>query len=422
MTAAGAEFVVVGAGITGLTIARELLRRGAGSVVLLEKETTLGAHASGRNSGVLHAGIYYTPDSLKARFCVRGNRMMKEFCRERGLDLDETGKVIVARTLDEVGTLAELRRRAEAAGARSSIVGEARLREIEPHAATFGVALHTPDTAVVRPRQILEALAAELAATGRARIETGTALLGPAGPRGVRTTAGVLGYDGLVNAAGAHAERVARMWGLGAEYRTLPFKGTYRKLVPERSHLVRGNIYPVPDLGQPFLGVHLTRSIDGEVYAGPTAIPALGRENYRLLDGWGLETIGILRREAVLLAADRGFRRAALAESRKYVSRLLFRQARRLVPELRPGDLVRTGKVGVRPQLVHWTQKRLVMDFVLLQDGEALHVLNAISPAFTSSMAFAEHAVSVLLGDGREQQPLPGGGEGDGEPPAGAAR
>lgn len=393
---ASCRFLVVGAGITGLTIARELLRRGADDVLLLEKEDFLGRHASGRNSGVLHAGIYYTPDTLKARFCIRGNRLMKSYCRERGLVLRETGKVIVARTPEEVPLIHELKRRADAAGARSSIIDERELSRLEPHAATCGWALHALDTAVVHPKEILEALAADIKASGRARISFGTTLVGREGRRSVRTSSGVISYERMVNAAGAYADRVARLWGLTTEYRFLPFKGTYRELIPGRRHLVRGNIYPVPDLGQPFLGVHLTRTADDHVYAGPTAIPAFGRENYRFLDGWDLETPAVLLREGVLLLTDRGFRRAALSESRKYIGRFMFREAQRLVPALEPGDLTRSEKVGVRPQLVHWREKKLVMDFVVLAEEDGVHVLNAISPAFTSSMAFAEYVVDLL--------------------------
>jgi L-2-hydroxyglutarate oxidase len=400
MNPSGCQILIVGAGITGLTIARELVVRGAEDILILEKESAPGTHASGRNSGVLHAGIYYTPDTLKARFCVKGNRLMKEFCREKRLALEETGKVIVAGSPLELEGVYELKRRADAAGARSFVLDTKELADVEPHAVTFERALYTPDTAVIRPRQILDALAAELQRSGKVKIFYSTHLVRPEGERSVRTSKGTIRYEKIVNAAGAHADRIARRWALGKEYKTLPFKGTYRKLRKDRAFLVRGNIYPVPDLEKPFLGVHLTRDIDGDVYAGPSAIPAFGRENYRLADGWGWETFPILYREGVLLLRDRSFRRAAISESRKYFRRAIFEEASRLVPELRPEDIQKTEKVGVRPQLVHWPTKRLVMDFVVIRDGDTLHILNAISPAFTSSMAFAEFVVSSLL-DGR---------------------
>ncbi|MBI4729286.1 MAG: L-2-hydroxyglutarate oxidase [Acidobacteria bacterium] len=393
----GCEVLVVGAGITGLAIARELCARGAGDVRILEKEPELGAHASGRNSGVLHAGIYYTPDTLKARYCVEGNRLMKEYCRARGLTLVECGKVIVARDASDLPALDDLKRRADAAGARASFVTPGELAEIEPHAATFERALHSPDTAVIRPKEILESLARDLVASGRARIRFGVALSGVSG--GVaRTTAGPVRYERLVNAAGAHADRVARLFGVGREYRVLPFKGTYRRLRPGRTDLCRGCIYPVPDLRTPFLGVHFTRGADGVVHLGPTAVPALGRESYRGAEGLGLESLEILAREARLLATDPVFRSAALDEPRRWVRRSFLAEARRLVPSLAPGDLARSSKVGIRPQLVHLPTRRLEMDFVLVREGPTLHVLNAISPAFTSSMAFARRAVDVMEG------------------------
>ncbi len=398
MTSKGCEFLVIGAGITGLTIARELIAAGAGDVLILEKEPGLGAHASGRNSGVLHAGIYYTPDSLKARFCAEGNRLMKEFCRSKGLTLKETGKVVVARDEAETEQLAELKARAERAGARASLIDRARLAELEPHARTHDVALHSPDTAVVKPAEILDALATELEASGRVQIACGTRFERVLDRDRVGTSLGPVRFERLVNSAGAFADRIAHGFGVGREYKLIPFKGTYKKLTPAASHLVRGSIYPVPDLGNPFLGVHLTRGADGDVYAGPTALPAFGREGYRGLGGLGRESPVIAGRDLLLLGRNAEFRRAARSETRKYLKKVVYREAAALVPELRPDDLQPSDKVGIRPQLVHWPTRSLVMDFVLIEDANALHVLNAVSPAFTSSMAFAKHAVAGFLG------------------------
>ncbi len=406
MTSKSCEFLVVGAGITGLTIARELIAAGAGNVLILEKEPALGAHASGRNSGVLHAGIYYTPDSLKARFCAEGNRLMKEFCRSKGLTLKETGKVVVARDEAETEQLAELKSRADRAGARASLVGRARLAELEPHARTHDVALHSPDTAVVKPVEILAALAADLEASGRAEIAYGARFERVLERDHVQTSLGPIRFGWLVNSAGAFADRIAHAFGAGREYKLIPFKGTYRKLTPRSAHLVRGSIYPVPDLGNPFLGVHLTRGADGDVYAGPTALPAFGREGYRGVRGLGREAPVIAGRDLLLLRRNKDFRRAARSETRKYLKKVVYREAAALVPELRLDDLQPSDKVGIRPQLVHWPTRELVMDFVLVKDGTSLHVLNAVSPAFTSSMAFAKHAVSTLLAGRSAQLPF----------------
>lgn len=396
------QVLVIGAGITGLMIARELVRRGADSIVILEKEPGVGVHASGRNSGVLHAGLYYTPDTLKARFCVEGNRQMKAFCREKGLPIRETGKVIVARGPSDIEWLHELQRRAEACGARASLIDQQTLTEREPYASTYDCALFVPETAVIQPRAVLAALEEELAASGKVSICYETACMDVLGDRMIRTSRGTVRFEQFINAAGAHADRIAHRFGLGLDYTILPVRGTYQRLIRDRSYLVRGSIYPVPDLRTPFLGVHLTRNVDGEVYVGPTALPAWGREQYERGSRWNREAGAILLREAVLFLVNPGFRAAALAAWRKILTRSLLQEARQLVPAIRQADLERAGKVGIRPQLVHWPNKQLVMDFVVLTDGPTLHILNAISPAFTCSIPFARYAVSRLLGEGEE--------------------
>ncbi len=388
--------LLVGAGITGLTIARELVARGHSDILVLDKEPRLGVHASGRNSGVLHAGIYYVSDTLKARFCLEGNRMMKAFCRDHGLTLKETGKVVVARSQREIEGLHELKRRAEASGTPVELIDRSDLARLEPHAATCGLALYSPETAVLRPAEVLEALRAELESSGKVDLRLGVGFLAPQGEGKARTTSGVVSYRRLINAAGAFADRIAHQFGLGRDYRLLPFKGTYRRLAPRCTHLVRGSIYPVPDLRSPFLGVHLTHTVEDVIDVGPTAIPAFGREHYGVLKGLGLEAASILWRDAVLLLRDSGFCAAALAAPRWMVRALVYADARTLVPDLRPEDIGPTHKVGIRAQLVHWPSKRLVSDFVVLQGADSLHVLNAVSPAFTSSMAFARYVVSLL--------------------------
>ena len=390
--------LIVGAGITGLTIARELVNQGAEDILILEKEGSLGVHASGRNSGVLHAGIYYTPDTLKARFCVEGNRLMKAFCREKGLTLKETGKVILATSPTEVEVLHELKRRADLSGARAFLIDRQELREIEPHVTTCDEAFFSPDTAVIRPGEVLKALEDELARSAKTTIFYKTAFKTLLSDHQARTSEGVIRFEKFINAAGSYSDQIAHQFGLAKEYKILPFKGTYKKLTRNRTFLVRGNVYPVPNLKNPFLGVHLTRSADGEVYVGPTAIPAFSRENYRNFEGWGWETFPILFRNAVLLLKNQAFRQVALTEPRKYLKRFIFKEARRLVPELCLHDLVDSDKVGIRPQLVHWPTKTLVTDYIVLHNGDALHILNPISPAFTSSMAFAKYAVATLLG------------------------
>jgi (S)-2-hydroxyglutarate dehydrogenase len=392
-----AEILIVGGGIVGLTVARELVRRGRRDVVVIEKEAELGLHASGRNSGVLHAGIYYAPDTRKARSCLQGNRLMREYCRERGLPLLEAGKVIVTRTGEEQGALDELHRRALANGARVEFVDEKQLAEIEPMARTTGRALFSHDTAAVDPKAVMRTLRADLEATGKVTIVTGCEFLGRGGERVARTSQGDFSYATLVNAAGAHCDRVARHFGLARDYRLIPFKGIYRKLRKGADFPVRGNIYPVPDVRNPFLGVHFSRSALGDVYLGPTAIPAFGRENYGILSGMGREALGTIAADAALFLKNPRFREVALVEPRKYLAWYFDRDAARLVKEYRPALFERAAKVGIRPQLVDWRTKELVMDF-LVEEGEAsVHVLNPISPAFTCSMDLARTIVEAHL-------------------------
>jgi L-2-hydroxyglutarate oxidase LhgO len=391
------EVLIIGGGITGLTIAHELVKQGIGNTLILEKEPELGLHASGRNSGVLHAGIYYTPDSLKARFCIEGNRLLKQYCKERGLTLLETGKVIVTKNEAELAGLQELKRRADASGVNTLLIDKKQLSKIEPQAATYEQALYSPETAVIRPKEILKTLSEELTKSGRAKIVYNTSCLGFRGSRSALTTRGPIEFKWAINAAGTYADSVAHSMGLAKDYRILPFKGTYKRLVKSRSNLVRGNIYPVPDLRNPFLGVHFTKNADGDVYIGPTAIPALGRENYRPLEGLGLESATIMYRNFILLFGNQAYRAAAQSEPKKYFKRFIYNEARQLIPQLRMTDIEDSPKVGIRPQLVHWPTRQLVSDFVVLEDGPSVHVLNAISPAFTSSMAFAQYLVSRIL-------------------------
>lgn len=386
-----AHTVIVGAGILGLTLARELLARGQEDILVCDKEPGPGRHASGRNSGVLHAGIYYAPDSLRAKTCLAGNRRMQAYCRERGLPLHVCGKVIVTRDADELPRLDALRDKALANGASVALVDEKELADIEPRAVTTGQALFSPETAVIDPKAILTALAADIVATGKAKILWNARVAGPNGLGRLVTSAGEIAYERLVNVAGAYADKLCRAYGLGDGYQLVPFKGVYRKLRPEAAHLVRGNIYPVPDPRNPFLGVHFTRGVTGEVFIGPTSIPAFGRENYGLVSGLDAEALSILLRDTVLFAVNPGFRSVALSEPRKYRFRHFYADAARLVRGLRPEDVVPSAKVGIRPQLVDTRKNVLVSDYVLERGTRELHVLGAISPAFTASMAIAPY-------------------------------
>lgn len=389
-----AEILIVGAGIIGLTIARELVRKGYGDIVIIEKEPELGVHASGRNSGVLHAGIYYAPDSLKAKSCLNGNFLMRAYCKEKGLPLLESGKVIVTRTEAELPILDELERRATANGAKVEMIDQKRLAEIEPNAKTVERALFSHYTAVVDPKAVLKSLKKELEEGGKVRFKMGCSFTGLKGSATAVTSIGDIHFKRFINAAGAYCNKVAAHFGVGEKYRLIPFKGVYRLLKKDAPYTVNSNIYPVPDIRNPFLGVHFTRSVHGDVYLGPTAIPAFARENYGIFSGIDAEALSIAGQDLALFFANRLFRNVALTEPLKYIPSYFFRDAAKLVKELAPSDVVHASKVGIRPQLVDWETKELVMDFLVVADGPTLHVLNPISPAFTSSMDLAQGIVA----------------------------
>ena len=391
------DYLIVGGGIIGLTVARELRKRyPAASIALLEKEAALGKHASGRNSGVLHSGIYYDSNTLKAKVCADGARRMKAFAAEHGINCQHSGKVIVATSPQDLPVIERLLKNARENGIRAERLDEQGIRQIEPHAGVYQQGIHCPDTAVIDNKAVLSKLR-ELLTVEKVEIFFNAPVISvEVAARKVNTPAGEFSYGYLFNCAGASADKVAKHYGLGLDYTLVPFKGIYFKLRPERAHLVRANIYPVPDINQPFLGVHLTRVASGEVYAGPTAIPALGRENYGILTGAQLGESLRVGFEVIrmYLANHQNFRKLVHTELGKYRKKNFFAAVHKLMPELTCDDLIPCDKVGIRPQLINVREKRLEMDYVIEKSPDSLHVLNAISPAFTSSLAFAEWIVN----------------------------
>lgn len=388
---------IVGAGIVGLALGREITRRRPGTrVVVLEKEDRVAAHQTGHNSGVVHAGIYYRPGSLKAELCTRGKAMLREYCAERRIPYDECGKLVVAVDEDDVARLGDL----EARAAENAVPGLRRLdaagiREIEPHAAGLA-ALHSPYTAITDFTRIAEAFADDIAgAGGEIRLsfpvtairETGGGLEVASGERTVRV-------DELIICAGLHADVVAGLAGDEPGPRIVPFRGEYMTVVPEKAHLVRGLIYPVPDPRYPFLGVHFTRRVSGDVEVGPNAVLALAREGYRRSDVSPRDLRGIAGWRGTWRMARRHWRTGLRELHGSLSKRAYMRAARRYVPEVGPGDVVRAG-AGVRAQALD-LDGTLVDDFRIHRLGRVVAVRNAPSPAATSSMAIAEYVADVI--------------------------
>jgi 2-hydroxyglutarate dehydrogenase len=386
------EIAVVGGGILGLAVARELLlRRPQASVCVLEREADIATHQTGHNSGVIHAGVYYQPGSLKARLCVAGAREMYEYCEARGIASERCGKVIVATDSSELGRLDELERRARANGVPGiRRLDAAAIEELEPHAR--GIAgLHSPATGIADFQAVARAYAADVAGSGGS-VTTGCEVTGVAHTgRALRLThsRGSTEAAHAVFCAGAWADRLAVSAGADADPRIVPFRGAYLRLRPERRALVRSLIYPVPDPSVPFLGVYLTKHIGGEVLIGPTALMAGARDAYRLSTVRRRDLLETLGWPGTWRMLARWWRTGATELHHAALRSAFVRAAARYVPDLRPAD-VEVSFAGIRAQALG-RDGRLVDDFVFSRTDRALHVRNAPSPAATSSLAIARH-------------------------------
>lgn len=391
-----ADFLVIGAGIVGLTIARELKHRQPGaSVVVLEKDAAPGQHSSGRNSGVLHSGIYYPPDSLKAKVCGQGAKEMAAYCESNGLPLKRLGKVLVATNVEDDPQIDLLAKRAAANGVDAELINEAGLKELEPEArSATGRALFVPSTSVGSPQAVMQTMLAEVAGLGiQVRCMARIAGIDAGKSKVVLDDGTTYCYNHVINAAGLHADSVAHQFGVGLRYTLLPFKGLYWKLDPESGLKIRHLVYPVPDLRVPFLGVHTTTVADGTVYLGPTAVPAFGRENYRGMQGVSLSEANritqLLLRQYI--SGKDGFRMLAWQEGRRYFKNWFAEAAQAILPRLKPSHLLPTDKVGIRAQMLDRATGKLVTDFLVESNENSTHILNAISPAWTSSFPFARY-------------------------------
>jgi len=391
------EVAVVGGGLIGLATARALILHGVRSVVVLEAEDRVAAHQSGHNSGVIHSGLYYRPGSLKARLCARGRESMYRFCEAEGIPYRRSGKLVVATAEREIPVLRELERRGRANGLKGlEYIGRERFRELEPEVDGIA-ALWVREAGIVDYARVAEALARIVRESG-GEIRTGArvqAVKRGLGSLDIVTSSGDVNASLLINCAGLHSDRVARLCGTDPGVRIVPFRGEYHELVGSARNLIRNPIYPVPDPTLPFLGVHFTPTIDGRVEVGPNAVLAWKREGYRHRDVSFRDVAEVLTYGGFWRLARKHWRHGVTEFARSLHKGRLVRELQRLVPRVQAADLA-PGKSGVRAQAVDANGK-LVDDFVIAYGERSIHVLNAPSPAATASLEIGAHIAQEAL-------------------------
>jgi L-2-hydroxyglutarate oxidase len=378
------DYLIVGAGIVGLTIAYELNKRYPDcSIAIIEKENDVAKHASGRNSGVLHAGFYYTENSLKAKLTMMGNKKMKEFCYRNNISVNETEKIVVAQNKEELQVIDELYSRAKKNGVNVSIISSDEVKKIDSNIKTYKKALYSPTTASVNPKEVCIKLKQNL-------INKGIKFKFNYSFENVDFE-----YDYLINCAGLYADKIAKKFGLASDYTILPFRGAYLKYNGTEK-IINKNVYPVPNLKNPFLGVHFTITSDNHIKIGPTSSPALWRENYGGFSGFNMKeffTI-IFYQGKLFLLNSFGFRGLAFEAIKNFFKRSIIYSAGKLVYDV--NNNFSNIKPGIRAQLLNTSTNELVQDFVIQHAKNSTHILNAVSPAFTCSFAFADYTVSQI--------------------------
>jgi L-2-hydroxyglutarate oxidase LhgO len=392
------DYLIVGAGVVGLAVARELNQRyPSAQIIVIDKEPDVASHSSGRNSGVLHAGFYYTSDSLKAKFARDGNAAMRKYCQDNKLRINECKKVVVTQSEEELPALLELEKRGKANGVDVRLIDENELADVDPNARTHRHALYSPTTATVDPVEVNQCLKNELIKKG-VRVCFGESYKARISGNTIRTSSRVIKTKRFINAAGLYADRIGKDFGYSKNYTIIPFKGIYLKYT-KSDKPIRTNIYPVPNLKNPFLGVHYTITVDGTIKIGPTAIPAFWRENYNGIENFNArEMAEIMAREAQLFLMNSfGFRDLALEEIKKYNRRYFAGLAARLVKSIDVSGFRDWTRPGIRAQLLHTGTGKLAMDFVIEGDGSSIHILNAVSPAFTCSFPFSKMIVDSIV-------------------------
>ncbi|MBE9530661.1 MAG: FAD-dependent oxidoreductase [Proteobacteria bacterium] len=384
------DFLVIGAGVIGINIARELKRRFPEcSTTVVDKEKQCGCHASGRNSGVLHAGFYYTANSLKAKFSVQGNKALTEYCEERRIPVNKCGKLVVTKDESEFPLIDELLKRGRDNGVVLEEVDEKTAKSLEPRVRTAGRTIYSPTTSSVDPIMVMRHIEQDAIDEGvdfaynakyiRREVQK------------VYTENGVYQAGYVINSAGLYADRIAKDFGFSENYDIVPFKGLYL-YSDEPPGTLHTNVYPVPDLRNPFLGVHFTVTADGQAKIGPTAIPAFWREHYHGFDNFDpMELADVAFRElSLMFFSGFDFPKLAWNEIKKYSQSHMVSLASALVDEMKPENYTRWGRPGIRAQLMDIKKRELVMDFVLEGDGQSMHILNAVSPGFTCAIPFSQ--------------------------------
>ena len=393
------DFLVIGGGVIGISIARELKSRNPNSgVCILEKEHQCGLHASSRNSGVLHAGFYYTADSLKARFTKEGNQRLTKYCEVKNLALKKCGKLVVAQNESELVWLDELMTRARNNGVPLELITDEESQAIEPRAKTYQKALFSPTTASINPTELVKSLLSDAIQEG-VQLKTNTQYIHRVGKSSIKTSNGIFEAKYIINAAGLYADKIGRDFNFSKDYRILPFKGLYL-YSNEPLGALNTHIYPVPDLTNPFLGVHFTITSDDKIKIGPTAIPAFWREQYQGWSNFNMPELTeiILRQAGLFLSSNFDFKALAFRELKKYSKPLLVSLATKLAKGVDIKHYRQWGLAGIRAQLLNIRKKELEMDFVLEGDKQSMHILNAISPGLTCPLPFADYVCDQIEG------------------------
>ena len=392
------DVVVIGAGVVGLSVAKSLLSAKKGiSVTILEKESDLGFHASGRNSGVIHAGFYYSPDSLKARFCVEGNQAIKQMCKEYNIPLKEVGKVVVTTTDEDEIRLEKLFERGLENGVLLELLESKYLKNFEPLAKTRDRFIWSPTTAVSDPKQLIDCLANDVIKLGGSLKFQQNVEIDPASHH-VKSNDVIYTPRHIINAAGSQADRIAKMFDFGLGLVMIPFMGIYRSTNKTTLPLQR-LVYPVPNPLNPFLGVHLTVSVHDQVKIGPTAIPMLNREQYSLLEKWSMQDIRetLVGAFSMLKGNAHDFPEIVRSEFPKLLESRLVSGASKLVPDVKGVMQWKKMKPGIRSQLVELKTGKLVNDFLVEGDARTTHILNVVSPGWTAAIPFGRYVSERVL-------------------------